>query len=181
MRSRLWALILGAVLSLGSGAVAAQSLDPALTSVVTLDQDRFFRASAFGRAVLADFDSQQRAMIEENRQLFEALEAEERELTEMRANMTPEAFAPLATAFDQKADRYRKTQAEKERVLNEMPAREFQRFWQAATPVLRALMREIGAKAIINQQFVILGAENIDITDQAIARMDQAFPAPPAP
>ncbi len=178
---RLWVLLLGMVLTLGPLVVQAQSIDPGLTSVVTLDRNRLFRDSAFGRAVLADFKTRQEAMIEENRLLFAALAAEERALTDKRAVMSPEAFGPLAADFDQKAERYRKAQAEKKTQLDGYPEREFQRFWQASVPVLRTLMREIGAKAIVDQQFVLLGAENIDITDQAIARMDQAFPAPASP
>lgn len=154
----------------------AQSTDAALTSVVTLDPDRLFRDSSFGRAVLADIEARQFALVEENRSLVQALEKEERDLTDKRANMTPEAFAPLATAFDQKAEGIRKAQAEKERALADLSNTERQRFLDAATPVLRSLMRAKGAQAIIDRRVIVLDAINIDITAEAVRRMDVEFP-----
>lgn len=177
---RLTAAVLLAAALLPSLA-SAQSADPTLTSVVTLDPDRLFRDSSFGRAVLADIEAKQLALIEENRALVQALETEERQLTEKRAVMTPAAFAPLGLAFDQKAESIRKAQAEKERALADLSTVERQRFLDAATPVLRALMRDRGAQAIIDRRVIILDASNIDITGEAVRRMDVEFPARVAP
>jgi Skp family chaperone for outer membrane proteins len=185
MKVWVWAFTCGVLLSLGAGTIPmpamAQTTEPVLTSVVTLDPDRFFRESAFGRGVVAKIEARQRALIEENRLLTQALEAEERDLTDKRPGMTAEAFAPLATAFDQKAEGIRKAQAEKEAALETDAAGERQRFLDAATPVLRALMRDKGAQAIIDRRVIILDANSIDITAEAVARMDAEFAAIPAP
>jgi Skp family chaperone for outer membrane proteins len=179
MRKQLWVLTLGAFMSLGIGPLQAQTTEPALSSVVTLDLERLFRESAFGRGVLAEIEARQLAQLEENRLLKQSLEAEERDLTSRRAGMTAAAFAPLATAFDQKAEGVRKAQAEKERALGEAANRERQRFFDAATPVLRALMRDRGAQAIIDGRVIILDPSGIDITAEAVVRMDAEFPAAP--
>jgi Skp family chaperone for outer membrane proteins len=180
------ALLLGAVLILGQRPMMAQSVDPApagagLIGAVTLDLDRLFRNSLFGKDLLSDIEAKQLALIEENRVLFQSLENKERALTTRRAAMTPEAFAPLSTDFDQKAEAVRKAQAEKEQALKDLYNSELQRFFDTARPVLGTLMQERGAVAIIDGRSVLLGANNIDITAEAIQRLDVAFPSATPP
>jgi hypothetical protein len=183
MRKQLWALFLGATMALNFGPTLAQSTEPAPNSVLTLDPDRLIWETVFGRAVLAEAKARQLALLKENQLLLLSLVAEERDLTERRAGMTAEAFAPLAADFDQKAEGVRKAQAEKGRALYELETRERQRFFDATIPVLRALMRDRGAPAIIDsridRQFILLDAGSIDITTEAVQRMDAEFPAAP--
>ena len=64
---------------------------------------------------------------------------------------------------------------------------ERRRFFETASPVLAQILTERGAVAIISKRAVIAGFDNIDITDAAIARLDQvlgdgsAQPAPATP
>ena len=82
--------------------------------------------------------------------------------------------------------------AEVERIRNEQDAKSLdlarardedrQAFFRAAVPVLGQLLSDKSAVAIIDKQALILSLSAIDITDEAIARVDAALaPATDAP
>jgi Skp family chaperone for outer membrane proteins len=55
-------------------------------------------------------------------------------------------------------------------------------FFRAVAPVLGEILGEKGAAAILDKSTVVLSLTAIDITDEAIARIDAVLPqAPPAP
>lgn len=190
-RLMLAAGLCGAAASIASAACAqdqpAQSTPETVvaTPILKLDQDRFFHSSAYGKTVSARFDAEVAALTEENRRLEAALEAEERDLTERRAQMRPDEFAPLATAFDAKVEEIRAAQDARYRVITRRVEEDRQRFFEAAVPVLGDLLNETGAVAILADNAIILSLTTVDITDEAAARMDTVLltpePAPDAP
>lgn len=169
-----------AVLSLVGQPGAAQEStvteDPApQTPLLTLDNDRLFSGSAFGKTVIARQDEETSALISENRRIEAALEAEEKDLTARRASMSRQDFAPLSDAFNTKVEGIRKAQDAKTRDLQRGFEEDRRRFLEAAKPILAAVMTTRGAVAIIDNRAVFVGFENIDITDEAISRLDAAF------
>jgi Skp family chaperone for outer membrane proteins len=169
----------------GAGAVLAQ--EPASPPdppppVLTIDAERVLAESAFGRALSAEVDAAARALAEENRRIEADLLAEEKDLTERRAMMSPDEFRPMADAFDEKVQRLRAEQDEKERALTDLREEGRQRFLREAVPVLSAILREQGALVLLDRRDVFLSADAIDITGIAIARIDAAVaPAVEAP
>lgn len=142
------------------------------SSVVTLDRERLFDESLMGQAILARIEAASNDLIAENRRLETALEAEERSLTARRATLPPDAFRELARDFDTKVEELRVAQEVKSRSLTRSRDSEQQRFFELAVPVLAELMQDLGAVAIIDRSAVILSFDRIDITAQAIARMN---------
>lgn len=146
-----------------------------ISPVLTIDSERLFLQSAFGRRVAQEIEEQGAALTAENRQIETDLEAEERELTDMRATMTPEDFRALANAFDEKVQRIRQAQAAKGRALNQKLDQEREVFLTAAAPVLETLMREADAAVILERRSVFVSASAIEITDDAIALLDETL------
>lgn len=174
------ALLLSASLALGVAlpgqAVRAQStglpqLGPAMP-VVTLEQDRLFTATLYGKALQKLLDGEVAAQNAENRKLEAELEAEELDLTDRRPKLAPAEFRQLAEAFDAKAEDTRKRQAAKARALSERQDDLRNTFYERVTPVLAEVMAERGAVAIIDKKAIIIAFGRIDITDAAIARID---------
>ena len=171
------ALILAAFFATGT---FAQEVPP-VTAVsiqspfLTLDRKRLFSETLFGKAVEARFKADSDALIAENLLLEKALEAEERDLTDRRAKLPAVEFQVLAGAFDTKAERIRAAQEAKSRAISTRYEMEQKRFLEAAIPVLGELMRDNGAAVIIDKNTIILSLRGIDITDQAIFRMNAAF------
>ena len=170
------ALVLASLLIGFSGQPGLGQTTPQVSSpILTLDDERLFAGSSFGKSVLARQETATQSLIEENRRIEAALEAEEKDLTARRAAMTREDFLPLSDAFNQKVEGIRKAQDAKSRDLARGYDDDRQRFLQAARPILAQVMKDAGAIAIIDSRAIFVGFENIDITDAAIARLDAAF------
>lgn len=169
----------------GEGAVPLSTGVPVALGVVTLDRDRLFEESLMGRAVLARIEAESADLAAENRRLEAALEAEERSLTDRRATLPPEEFQLLAREFDTRVEELRVAQEAKGRALTRSGDAQQGQFFAAAVPVLAGLMQDRGAVAIIDRSAVLLGFDSIDITAEAIARLDaelgdgSTLPAPP--
>ncbi len=161
-----------------SAGPAAEAEATGATQILTLDQDRLFRESLWGRAALARAEAETAALAAENRRIETALETEERDLTERRPTLAPEDFAPLAAAFDAKVEEIRAAQDAKSRAITRQLEEDRQRFFEAALPVLGQLLETTGGLAILSDQAIILSRKSIDITDTAILRMNEALPAP---
>jgi Skp family chaperone for outer membrane proteins len=159
----------------GAGPAPAQTGSAAAMPVLVIRQDRLFEATQFGRAAEARLEAASAALIAENARIEAELEAEERALTDRRAVLPPAEFRPLAEAFDARVERIRTEQDAKLRELNRSQEADRKRFLEAVLPVLADLMREKGALVILDQQTVFLSLDSIDITDEAVARIDAAI------
>jgi len=143
--------------------------------ILMLDRNRLLSETMFGKAVERQFEADSRALIAENLRLEQALEAEERDLTDRRASLPAEEFQALAAEFDRKTEAIRSAQDAKSREITAKREAERQKFLQAAVPVLGELMRESGAVAIFDSGLVILSLRGADITDEAIQRIDEVL------
>ena len=165
------ALAVAACLALVPGPGAAQDWQTR-SPLLTLDQERLFTQSEFGQRVLADLERDAKALATENRQIEAELTEEERDLTERRPDMDAEAFRKLADAFDAKVVAIRERQETRAREIEARTETERKRFFDAALPVLLEIVRESGAVALLENRAIILAADKLDITDQAIARVN---------
>ena len=160
---------------------SAQTAPPPL---LTLDQERLFRDSAWGQAAFGKAEADGKLLATENRRIEEALETEERDLTERRATMSAADFAALASAFDVKVEDIRAAQDGKTRSIQRQLEDDRKRFFDAIPPILGDLLAESGATAILADSAIVMSLSSIDITATAIARIDARLPAPvqdPAP
>lgn len=159
---------------LGAAGLAAQERAVA-SPVLTINQEELFQNSAFGRRIEAELNAASAALAAENRRIEAALADEEQALTDRRATMDPAEFRALAEAFDAKVVELRRTQDGKARDLSRRPEEARQEFFRAVVPVLTAVVRERGAMVILDTRAVLLSADAIDITAEAIARIDAAL------
>ena len=190
LRAALFCLFAGLV------APATQALAQETSSqsaVLTIDPDRLFAESRFGKASLARLDAAQQSLLAENKKLEAALEAEEKDLTERRPSLAVADFRKLADAFDIKAEDIRAARLAKSRSLTTQRDDDRQKFLSAVVPLLGELMGEMGALVILDKKSVFLSFDRVDVTDRAIAKIDavlddnllpnppRATPAVPAP
>ena len=142
--------------------------------ILTVDSERMFLDSQLGRQITSEIEAAGTELQKRNDQIASELEAEELELTQKRAEMSPDQFRAVADAFDEKAQRIRSERAAELRALTQRLDDERRAFLQAAGPILEALMREAGAAVVLEQREVFISSLAIDITDVAIARIDAA-------
>ncbi len=158
-----------------SGAAQSQEIGLPSSAILTISSERLFAESRFGKKVEESIEDAGRALAAENRQIEADLSAEEKELTEQRPEMAPEAFRTLADAFDEKVQSIRKAQDAKARALTQEREEARALFFDAARPVLSELMREAGAGVILERSSVFLSANATDVTALAISRIDAAL------
>ncbi|MFW8634560.1 OmpH family outer membrane protein [Cribrihabitans pelagius] len=154
----------------GSG--AGFRLGAPQSGILTIQPDRLFSESAFGKRVEREIEAAGAVLTAENRRIEAELRAEELELAERRAGMEPAAFRALADAFDEKVQETRRAQDQKLREISQMGEAARRDFMTASLPVLQEIMRETGAGAILEHSSVFLSADSADITSLAIARID---------
>lgn len=171
------AVLFGLVTALSAPALAQEGLAPLLT----LDQERFFTESAFGRASIDRERAAAAALAAENTRIEGELVAEEQSLTDLRQSLPAADFAERAAAFDVKVEQIRDAQDAKGVALTANRDADRQAFLQAAVPVLGELLREKRAVAIIDKSLLILSLSAIDVTDEAITRVDALLGGEPAP
>jgi len=186
MRRVLWTILALTLLVPVHGTVAQpteanpQRAQGTLTSpVLTIDSERMFLESAFGKRVVAEIEAEGARLASENRKIEADLKTEEQALTEKRAEMTAEDFRALADVFDTKVQETRSAQEAKGRALTALLDRERDVFLRASAPVLERLMRNAGAAVILESRSVFVSASAIEITDDAIALLDETLGAGP--
>jgi len=172
--------LFGALLTIWSPAFAQQ--DGGLSNVgvvqsliLTVAPDVLYSQSDFGQRIAREIEEESAALAAENRRIEAELTAEERELTDLRDTLAPEAFRARAEAFDEKVQRLRREQDEKARTLGQRNDEARRALLIAVQPVLLQLMQESGAVAILDRRAVLLSADSVDITDQAVRRVNAEF------
>ena len=155
--------------SFAGHAAVAQEAPPA---VIVIDQERLFQESLFGQRITTELEERSAALATENRAIEAELIAEERELTERRAELPPEEFRALADAFDEKVGRLRSEQDAKTRELVSIRDAGRQNFSRSVGPILLDYMRRSGASVMLDRRSVVVTADRVDVTDELIAEID---------
>ncbi len=171
------------MLSLAPVAAIAQGLAPdtplvtgeAASPILTLEFDRLYAESAFGKRIEQELEAERAALVAENERITAELTAQEQRLTEQRASVDPAEFRDLADAFDENVQRIRREQDEKARGLDGRTEEARRLFIQIARPEISAILRETGAALIVERRIVIVSADAVDITQTAIERIDAAI------
>lgn len=159
----------------GRGPALETFQGPVQSPILTIESERLYTESAFGRRIAQEIEADSAVLAAENRRIEAELTQEEQDLTERRAEMAPEAFRTLADAFDAKVEGIRNSQDAKARALGQRQEAAQIAFVQAAQPVLENLMRSARAAVILERNTVVLSANAADITDRAIAQIDAAI------
>lgn len=151
-------------------------------ALLTIDLDRLFVQSDFGRNAESGYNAARRDLAEENTRIAEQLRREELALAIARPDMEPADFQSEADAFDAKAQSLRQAQDAKEQAIEADFQAAREAFLSEVEPLLRELMEQAGAVAILDRRAVLLPSANIDITDRAILLINQRLGArPPEP
>jgi Skp family chaperone for outer membrane proteins len=180
MAARHWIGLACLGLVLGSGAGApAQEAAPVSSPILTIDQDRLYAESLWGKRAEAEIKASMAALQAENNKIEGELTAEELSLTDRRPKMKPEDFRKLADDFDARVTDIRQAQDNKSRQIAADRDKARQAFLTAALPVMAKLLQAKGAVAILDNRAVFVSARSIDATDDLRQRLDQVLGAGP--
>lgn len=169
MRAWLRATVLAASLT-----VAAPVSSQDASAVLVVDRDRVLAESRLGAALLAEIDEEGRALAAENAAIQAELRAEEADLTERRPDMDPGEFRAAAAAFDERVQTFRREQDGKARAHLARRDAVPDLFWEQALPILAGILEERDAGLLLERGDVFLSSDDLDITEEAISRIDAA-------
>ncbi|MDJ1015632.1 MAG: OmpH family outer membrane protein [Paracoccaceae bacterium] len=171
-------LVLACLISVAFGyAPPVRAQDASFTippPILTIDQERLLAETRPGARLIAEIEDQALALAQENEAIEAELTREERELTEQRASMEPAEFRALADAFDAKVQGLRAEQEEKARQVNEAGEQARQAFLADIAGVISDIVLERRALVVLDRRDVFLSADRIDITNEAIRRVNAA-------
>lgn len=142
--------------------------------ILTIDQDRLFQETGLGARASEAIEAEAAALSAENTNIEQDLIRRELELTEQRAVLPAQEFRALADTFDRDVQRIRDEQDEKARELTRMRDAARQDFFNDVAGIISDIVRERGALVVLDRRDVFLSADRIDITDDAIARVNAA-------
>ncbi len=178
--------VIAAALAFGPGAAVAQSTvqtphtqAPAAgprvqqSAVLTLDWERLYDNSLWGKRVQSEIEAASSALRKENDRIASQLEAEERKLTEERLTMPSDQFQQAADAFDKRATDIRKAQKAKADAIQRQLNQEHQTFVQTVVPLLDEVLKARGAVVVLDSRAIIRGLAQADITSELGARVDK--------
>lgn len=168
-------LVLAAFVALWISVAAEAQQGPKSIPILTIESDRVFAETLFGKRITSEIEEQSKELAAENRRIEGELTEEEQALTLRREEMAVEDFRVLANAFDDKVQTIRLQQERKARLLVEQSEAGRVTFLRAAQPVLGQIMQEAGASVILERTSVFFSSNASDITDLAISRIDGAI------
>lgn len=151
---------------------AAQTAVPR-SDVLVLNQERLLSQTEYGARIQEELEIASRALAAENRRIEEQLTSEELELTELRQTLPADEFRVLADEFDARVTGIRQAQDAKARDLQAQADLARQGFFEDTVPILLDLVEDRGAAVLLDSRTVFLSAGEIDITDAAIALIDE--------
>lgn len=146
-------------------------------SVATIDQDKLFSKSQFGKSFNQKFQNDATLLTEENRSIESELAIEEADLTQKRKELQNIEFRKLAEIFNNKVETIRRDQSQKLNDLNASRIQAQRAFFAQAKPIIIDMMQELGIQFILNDQAIFMSGNSGDITDDAIQRIDQVLGA----
>ncbi len=170
------ALTLTAALFALAPVAPAQDVPQGLPFLV-VDQERLLNESLAGQAVLAEEEADRKTLADSGSRIDAELEAEEQRLTGLRDETEPEAFRAMADAFDDRVVAARREQEEAARAASLRAESRRREFFSSAAPVLAGILADSGAAAIVDQRSILISNQNLNITAEAIRRLDAAFQA----
>ncbi|MFC3058234.1 OmpH family outer membrane protein [Paenirhodobacter populi] len=166
--------------SLAPGAAGAQAAT-ASQQVLTLDWERLFDESHWGKRIREDLARESQALSQENDRIADELVAEEKSLTERRATMNAEDFRREAAAFDARATEIRNTQKAKAQALTQKFEDEREALFRAIAPLLDDILQQRGAAVVMDRRAIIRGRADADVTGALVTLVNDRFGEGPQP
>ncbi len=179
----IWACLFSCFIAQTPNMMFAQNFPTydSFSSIATIDQERLFSDSAYGKSFNAKLQRDSNTLADENRKIEQELVDEENELTQKRKELTNIEFRKLSSAFNEKVEKIRIEQASKNNELSATRIQARRAFFKLAQPIIIQLMQERGIQFILNDQAIFISTSDGDITNDAIERINKSLSSSETP
>ena len=165
----------------GSAAAAQdQNFGPVVPGVCVYHHDRLMAQSTAGQSLISGLQRLQQEVTAELGPYEQFIQTESQALQQGQASIPQDQLQQRAQALE---TRYREFEALRQTRTNELRytlAYQQQQIGQATDPILQALYTERGCGILLSADGVMRANPQMDLTEVAIQRLNQALPTLPA-
>ncbi|MBM3487382.1 MAG: OmpH family outer membrane protein [Alphaproteobacteria bacterium] len=164
------ALLLGAPVLPSAQAVAQQLSAPV---IAIIDVQRILEESAASQSIRPQMEKLRETYEAEVRKRESELRAAEQELGRQRTLLSPEAFAERRKAFEKQAAADQRAVQERKRQIDRGFAEAMGQVRNTLLKIAADIASERSANILLPKSFVVLSAKELDITAEALNRLNR--------
>jgi len=164
---------LGSVMIAGSA--RAEAPLPAPVPLV-VDLDGIFDHSKAGQAVAAELTAHNKSFEKEHAKQEAQLEQMQQQLEQEHATMAPDLFNQKYNDFEQQAQQWRQDEQLNERALGLATESAREKILRVLHDIIGQIALEKHANLILLQSQVVFYAQEYDISEEVLTRLDQQMP-----
>jgi Skp family chaperone for outer membrane proteins len=147
--------------------------------VLVVDMLRIRSDTAAGKDMIQKIKDIRQSIEMELAERADALQREEQRLAEERPKLTLDEFTSRVRAFEQQVFANREFSERANRRLQLVRSNGSKLLRERVTAVLAKIMLARDAEVMLDASQIVLSVDRLDITDEAIERLDEIFPAIP--
>jgi outer membrane protein len=178
-RRALGILLLAAALGLALPVAAQQAAPTPPPVILIVDMQQVLQEAKAAKEVQAALNQRYTAYSKEVAEQEDELQKGGAELERQRTVLAPEAYSARARALQQRYDALGKTVQSKRQALQGSLNDAMGKVRAAALAVVAEISKERHATLVLEKQAVVYEAEGMDISAEAIARLDKKLPSVP--
>ena len=146
------------------------------TSIAIVDLNLILSESKAAKNATKQFEAIQKSTEDEIIASDKKMLDERNKLIEQQSVIAPEAFELKATDYEKKLQGYQSDKQNKLRKLEGVLQKARNEILENVKPILEDLSKELGVTVILEKNSVLLSANNMDITDSVIKKLNKKLP-----
>ena len=146
------------------------------TSIAVVDLNLILSESKAAKNATKQFEEIQKSTEDEIIVSDKKMLDERNKLIEQQSVIAPEAFELKAKDYEKRLQEYQSDKQNKLRKLEGVLQKARNEILENVKPILENLSKEIGVTVILEKNSVLLSANNMDITDNVIKKLNKALP-----
>ena len=155
-------------------ASTGQKAPPA--AILLVDGQDILRDSLAAKDIRRQIDSFRTRFQNEITKQEEQLKKERDELQRQRAVLSPEAFSDKRRAFEEKVANMQRGIQERSQRIEQALGGALETLKRSLAPIFADIMKERSANLLLDENQILAGASDMDVTKEAIRRLDQVLP-----
>lgn len=171
-----WAVPMLVGIALTFGVFASAQSAPALQGIILVDRNAIMNESAAGQEIVRQVQDMRKKIEDDLKKKADTLRVQEQQLASQQSLLTQDAFEQKARVLRDQQVALQREADEKSRQLQNGYLTASNTIWQAASPILDALLKEKQATLMLERTAVVKGSVDLDVTAIALQRLNEKLP-----
>lgn len=167
------ALLAFGLLALLGGSAPAVAADESALKYGVVDMSKIIQSTDAAKGIFNDLEAKRLEYQTQIKKEEETLESAEKEILKMKEKLPQAEFEKKAEEFKAKIVSAQRMVQEKKKTLDEAYARSMGKLRGEAAKIIAEVAKERGYSAVFTQDAVIMASENLDMTEEVIARLNK--------